>query len=46
MEAGLLLNQAALTLVHRHPAGGNDRIEGDLRGRLAAQGVEAHWIGM
>lgn len=46
VEAGLLLNPAALTLVRRHPAGGSDRIEGDTRRRLTAQGVEALWIGM
>lgn len=46
VEAGLLLNPAALTLVHRHSAGGSERIEGDSRRRLAAQGVEALWIGM
>lgn len=46
VEAGLLLNPAALTLVRRHSAGGSDRIEGDKRRRLTAQGVEALWIGM
>lgn len=46
VEAGLLLNPAALTLVHRHPAGGTQRIESDSRRRLTAQGVEALWIGM
>lgn len=46
VEAGLLLNPAALTLVRRHPAGGSDRIKGDTRRRLTAQGVEAVWIGM
>lgn len=46
VEAGLLLNPAALTLVRRHSAGGSDRIEGDSRRRLTAQGVEALWIGM
>lgn len=46
VEAGLLLNPAALTLIRRHSAGGSERIEGDLRRRLAAQGVEAQWIGM
>ena len=29
VEAGLLLNPAALTLVRRHPAGGSERMEGD-----------------
>lgn len=46
VEAGLLLNPAALTLVRRHPAGGSERMEGDSRRRLTAQGVEALWIGM
>ena len=46
VEAGLLLNPAALTLVRRHPAGGSERMEGDKRRRLTAQGVEALWIGM
>ena len=46
VEAGLLLNPAALTLIRRHSAGGSDRIEGDSRRRLTAQGVEALWIGM
>lgn len=46
VEAGLLLNPAALTLIRRHSAGGSDRIEGDSRQRLTAQGVEALWIGM
>jgi len=46
VEAGLLLNPAALTLIRRHSAGGSERIEGDSRRRLTAQGVEALWIGM
>ena len=46
VEAGLLLNPAALTLVRRHSAGGSERIEGDSRRRLTAQGAEAQWIGM
>ena len=46
VEAGLLLNPAALTLVRRHPAGGSKRMEGDSRRRLTAQGAEAQWIGM
>lgn len=46
VEAGLLLNPAALTLIRRHPAGGSERIVGDKRRRLTAQGVEALWIGM
>lgn len=46
VEAGLLLNPAALTLILRHSAGGSERIEGDSRRRLTAQGVEALWIGM
>lgn len=46
VEAGLLLNPTALTLVCRHSAGGSVRIEGDSRRRLTAQGAEAHWIGM
>lgn len=46
VEAGLLLNPAALTLVRRHSAGGSERIDGDKRRRLTAQGVEALWIGM
>ena len=46
VEAGLLLNPAALTLIRRHSAGGSDLIEGDSRRRLTAQGVEALWIGM
>lgn len=46
VEAGLLLNPAALTLIRRHPAGGSERIVGDKRWRLTAQGVEALWIGM
>lgn len=46
VEAGLLLNPAALTLVRRNPAGGTQRIEGESRRRLAAQGAEAQWIGM
>ena len=46
VEAGLLLNPTALTLVCRHSAGGSVRIEGDSRRRLTAQGVEALWIGM
>lgn len=46
VEAGLLLNPAALTLIRRHPAGGSERIVGGKRWRLTAQGVEALWIGM
>ena len=46
VEAGLLLNPAALTLVRRNPAGGTQRIEGESRRRLTAQGAEAQWIGM
>ena len=46
VEAGLLLNPAALTLIRRHSAGGSERIEGDSRRCLTAQGVEALWIGM
>lgn len=46
VEAGLLLNPAALTLIRRHSAGGSERIEGDSRRCLTAQGVEAQWIGM
>lgn len=46
VEAGLLLNPAALTLILRHSAGGSERIEGASRRRLTAQGVEAVWIGM
>lgn len=46
VEAGLLLNPAALTLIRRHSAGGSERIKGDSRRRLTAHGVEAVWIGM
>lgn len=46
VEAGLLLNPAALTLVRRHSAGGSERMEGDSCQRLTAQGTEAQWIGM
>ena len=46
VEAGLLLNPAALTLVRCNPAGGTQRIEGESRRRLTAQGAEAQWIGM
>lgn len=46
VEAGLLLNPAALTLIRRHPAGGSERMEGDSCRRLTAQGVEALWIEM
>lgn len=46
VEPGLLLNPAVLTLIRRHSAGGSERIEGDLRRRLTAQGAEAQWIGM
>ena len=46
VEAGLLLNPAALTLIRRQSAGGSERIEGDSRRCLTAQGVEALWIGM
>ena len=46
VEAGLLLNPAALTLVRRLPSGGTERMEGELLRRLTAQGAEAQWIGM